>query len=47
MNFRLAAIGQIVFPLLILLVGAAVMAFVVGWFLPLIELINGLAQPKW
>jgi type II secretory pathway component PulF len=47
MNFRLSAIGQIVFPLLILLVGAAVMAFVVGWFLPLIELINGLAQPKW
>ena len=47
MNFRLSAIGQILFPLLILLVGAAVMAFVVGWFLPLVELINGLAQPKW
>jgi type II secretory pathway component PulF len=46
-NYRLAAIGQVLFPLLILAVGAVVMMFVIGWFLPLIELINNLAQPRW
>jgi type II secretory pathway component PulF len=42
-NYRLAAIGQILFPLLILAVGAVVMMIVVGWFLPLVALIKSLA----
>jgi general secretion pathway protein F len=43
LNYRLHAIGQVLLPLLILAAGAAVMMFVVGWFLPLVHLINSLA----
>ncbi len=44
LNYRLAALGQALFPFLILAIGAAVMLFVVAWFLPLIDLIHSLAQ---
>ena len=45
LNYRLAALGQALFPFLILAIGAAVMLFVVAWFLPLIDLIQSLAVP--
>jgi type II secretory pathway component PulF len=45
LNYRLAALGQALFPLLILAMGAVVLLFVVAWFLPLIDLIHSLAQP--
>ena len=45
LNYRLAALGQAFFPFLILAIGAAVMLFVVAWFLPLIDLIHSLAGP--
>ena len=45
LNYRLALIARVTLPLLILAVGAAVMMFVVGFFLPLVELIAGLARP--
>ena len=45
LNYRLAALGQALFPFLILAIGAAVMLFVVAWFLPLIDLIHSLAGP--
>ncbi len=45
LNYRLAALGQALFPFLILAIGAAVMLFVVAWFLPLIDLIQSLTGP--
>jgi type II secretory pathway component PulF len=45
LNYRLAVLGQAFFPFLILAIGAAVMLFVVAWFLPLIDLIHSLAGP--
>ena len=45
LNYRLALIARVTLPLLILAVGAAVMMFVVGYFLPLVELIAGSARP--
>jgi type II secretory pathway component PulF len=46
LNYRLNAIGQVLLPLLILAAGTAVMMFVVGCFLPLVQLINDLAVHK-
>jgi general secretion pathway protein F len=46
LNYRMSMVARIALPLLILLAGAAVMAFIVGYFLPLIELIGGLAKPE-
>ncbi len=45
--YRRAATAQIVFPLLIMAVGAVVMIFIVAWYLPLVALIHALAEPRW
>jgi type II secretory pathway component PulF len=43
LNYRMYAFSQIVFPFVILAAGGLVLLIVVGWFSPLIELVNGLA----
>jgi type II secretory pathway component PulF len=44
LNYRLSMLARTLFPLLILAAGAAVMLFVVGWFLPLIDLLSSVGQ---
>jgi type II secretory pathway component PulF len=44
LNYRLSLLARVALPLLILTTGAAVMMFVVGFFMPLVELIASLAQ---
>jgi type II secretory pathway component PulF len=41
--YRLRAISQVVFPLAVLAMGAVVMVFVVGYFLPLVSLVSNMA----
>ncbi len=41
-TYRLRALAQILFPLAILVVGLMVMFFVVGYFIPLVQLIERL-----
>lgn len=42
--FRLASALQVIYPILILLLGALVAFFVISLFIPLLELINGLSR---
>jgi type II secretory pathway component PulF len=46
LNYRLYAFSQIVFPFVILAAGALVLLIVVGWFSPLIALVNDLAKSR-
>lgn len=43
LNYRLNSLVQVVFPLAILALGLLVMVYVVGYFMPLIKLIEGLS----
>jgi type II secretory pathway component PulF len=45
LRYRMSLVARLTLPVLILAAGFAVMLFVVGYFLPLVELIGSLARP--